>query len=500
MTEVPGSPDFFGRIPLFRELARLLSGGSSPINWELARQVAVATAAGPETAGLFGIGSPVSASQSMTWTRDEVSSWESFLDLGELWIEPTTGLPALSHPLRPKLSGASDWAESLLPSFAPLLEPRARRLSDPAAGALPAELMQMATQFGALLHGLQAGTSVGQLARGALTQADLLLPPVDDRHIAVLGRNVDAFASQANLPKMDLQMWLGAHTVLHARLMLGVRWVGEYLSGLVDEIALHTAADAQGMLERLQTMDPSQPERVRELLEGDNGLLQMQRGPGGDAAAARLEALLAITSGFLRVTVAQATAGRLPGLQAIESALHERDVDSEQPGSVYAQLLGVDPALAAPSRGEAFCREVLAATDNVGLERIWQHPDFLPSPAELVAPGRWLERVGLLGGADIDLDAGLESLLSEADRSNDADTAQSAHAPEVRTNDPSRADTPGSSFLSSGQAPAPTSPEGDQGEVDGKETPPSPGSRGEEDRSPEDLPGTSGHGEAGEPD
>jgi hypothetical protein len=38
-------------------------------------------------------------------------------------------------------------------------------------------------------------------------------------------------------------------------------------------------------------------------------------------------------------------------------------------------------------------------------------------------PGRWLERVGLIGGAEVDLDEGLRALLEaeEADRDRDRD-------------------------------------------------------------------------------
>ncbi|HEV3462714.1 MAG TPA: hypothetical protein VG846_01900, partial [Actinomycetota bacterium] len=53
MSEGPGGADFFGRIPLFREFARLMATASGPVNWELARQVAVATAAGAEDLGMM---------------------------------------------------------------------------------------------------------------------------------------------------------------------------------------------------------------------------------------------------------------------------------------------------------------------------------------------------------------------------------------------------------------------------------------------------------------
>src|ERR671929_16770 len=51
MSEGAGGADFFGRIPLFREFARLMATGAGPVNWELARQVAVAAAAGADALG-----------------------------------------------------------------------------------------------------------------------------------------------------------------------------------------------------------------------------------------------------------------------------------------------------------------------------------------------------------------------------------------------------------------------------------------------------------------
>src|SRR5215207_9882735 len=46
----PGDPEAFRDAPLFRELQRVMSASSGPVNWELARQVGVANAveAGPD--------------------------------------------------------------------------------------------------------------------------------------------------------------------------------------------------------------------------------------------------------------------------------------------------------------------------------------------------------------------------------------------------------------------------------------------------------------------
>ena len=119
----------------------------------------------------------------------------------------------------------------------------------------------------------------------------------------------------------------------------------------------------------------------------------------------------------------RALEGRLPGLAAIEAAVGRRDADPQSPARLFAMLLRADPARAAASRGERFCREVLAATDIEGLDRAWSHPEQLPTPEELDVPGRWLERAGLIGGTEVDLDEGLRALL-EAEEGKEAKEAK----------------------------------------------------------------------------
>src|ERR687887_587923 len=125
-----GGADFFGRIPLFREFARLMATGGGPVNWELARQVAVATAAGGDArrAGRGGGGGG--------------------------------GRPG---PARGGGPGARRMAEALGPL---------------AGGDMPGG-GEVLGRVGGLLTGLQTGTLVGQLARGVLTEAELAIPPAE---------------------------------------------------------------------------------------------------------------------------------------------------------------------------------------------------------------------------------------------------------------------------------------------------------------------------------
>src|SRR4029453_7745053 len=119
MSEGPGGADFFGRIPLFREFAKLMATASGPVNWELARQVAVATAAGAEDLGML----PQLPRPAPAPEPGEARSWDDRLRLAELWVDPVTSLPGPGVALAARPVTPPDWAEAILGGLPPLVEP-----------------------------------------------------------------------------------------------------------------------------------------------------------------------------------------------------------------------------------------------------------------------------------------------------------------------------------------------------------------------------------------
>jgi putative hydrolase len=411
MSDQPGEGgDFFSRIPLFREFARLLSGEPGPVNWELARQVAVATAIGADTLGV----APALPVPKFSPEPGEQRAWDDHLRLAELWVDPVSSLPSPDHPLAAQPISRADWAEAALRSFPPLIEPGASRMADSlgpgAAAGVPPEMGQMVGRLGGLIVGLQVGTVVGQLSQLVLSQYDLTMPAKDRGRLVFLSENVRAFEQSSGLPHDQLRLWLACYEVIRQRVLGGVPWFEDYLYGLVKKMAELTEPDPSGLMDRLQTLDMSRPESIQELMEGGEGL-SGPPSPALQAATARLEALLALADGYALVLSERVLAGRLPALPSIQAAVRARMADEEGAHALFAQLLRADPERAGAARGERFCREVLAATDVDGLDRVWAHQDFLPTPEELASPGRWLERAGLVGGEEISLDEGLRALL-----------------------------------------------------------------------------------------
>jgi putative hydrolase len=424
MSESSGEgADFFGRIPLFREFARLLSGPPGPVNWELARQVAVATAAGVDPFGLSGAAELPSPAAPQPGDQH---AWDELLRLAELWVDPVTSLDSRGLALTARPVSAPDWAEAVLPAFAPLIEPAARRIGEALGdgGAVPREMGELVSRFGSLVTGMQVGALVGQLARLVLGHYDLALPPPEPARVLLVGDNVRGFEEAGGLPGDQLRLWVACHAVIGQRLLASVPWLDDYLRGVIDEMARAAEPDAQGLIERLQRLDPGRPDDLQDLL-GEQGLLGPPS-PAMEAAAGRLEVLLALVGGYELVVCERALAGRLPALAAIQAAVAGRLADPEGAAALYATLLRADPERSQARHGERFCREVLAATAIAGLDRLWAHPDFLPTPEELAVPGRWLERVGLVGGDEVDLDEGLRALLEGGGTDDEPDEGGAA--------------------------------------------------------------------------
>ena len=199
MSDVPfgfspsgGPEDLAGKIPFFAELQKLMSWSGGPVNWDLARQVATATAAADDP--------PVDGA-----AADEA---RDALRLADLWLDPLTTLPT---GVRTALAwNRIGWIESTLAQWARLVDPVAARVSAAMGDMLPEEVRAQAGQlanvmgqFGGLMFGAQVGQALGQLSGEVLASSDIGLPLGPEGSAALLPRNVAAFGEGLGVPAAD---------------------------------------------------------------------------------------------------------------------------------------------------------------------------------------------------------------------------------------------------------------------------------------------------------
>ena len=148
------------------------------------------------------------------------------------------------------------------------------------------------------------------------------------------------------------------------------------------------------MMEQLQGIDLSDPEALPNVLDPEK-LLARDPSPENKRAAAELMAVVAALLGYVEHVLDMAAARLLGGRGAIAEAWRRRQVDREANDRAAELMLGLDLSPAQVDRGADFVRGVLERAGEDGLAQLWSSARTLPTPAEVDAPGLWLERISL---------------------------------------------------------------------------------------------------------
>ena len=382
-------PRMFQQVPLFRELAKVMSWSGGPVNWDLARQTAEALVAER----------PVSPG-----SEDALAD---AVRVAELWLDDASGLPAVEGPVR--AMSAREWvrAASSAEGLGTLVEPVARGMSDAMTEALPEELRQMMGgqpgapsmsqafgAIGAMMYGVQVGTIAGNLADQALGCYDLGVPVIDARTIGTVGPTLERFASDYDFDQTELRYWLALREAAHRRIYAGVPWLTAHLTELIGRFAAEADLDPTRMMDALGGMgfDPSDPEALQQALEQPDAF-RVEPTTAQRAVLGRLQGIVALVEGYVGLVTEAASGGKLGSLARIDEAARRRRAEHGPGERFLAQLIGLDLKPADLRAGRGFCDTVVAARGQAGLDRLWRDADHLPSPDELADPSRWLVRM-----------------------------------------------------------------------------------------------------------
>ena len=262
-------------------------------------------------------------------------------------------------------------------------------------GVGPADLVSrwMAT-MGPILTGLQLGSAVGHLARSTLGQYELPIPRPSSGSLLVVPANVEAFARDWSLPGDEVRLWVCLRDMT-INAVFARPHVADRLRGLLAEVVAGMAGDTDALAERLQGLDPSDPDSLQRLFGDPDSFL------AGDLPAERRrvsDELVAVTTallGYVEHVLDRAGDRLLGGRTALAEAWRRRQVDREGADRTAELLLGLDLGQTQVERGMRFVQGVVERAGEEGLARLWSAPRTLPTPAEVDAPGLWLERISL---------------------------------------------------------------------------------------------------------
>jgi putative hydrolase len=433
--------DLAGAMPLFAELQKLLSWQGGPVNWDLARQLAVQ--------GLAGADPDVSA--------QERAAVADAIRLADLWLDEATELPSGVQTIESWTR--LQWLDRTLPVWRSLCDPVAERVVAAMSSALPTEgaegpeggqaiegLEGMAgmagmhamgalggmlppggigaimNQVGGLMFGAQVGQGLSGLAREVVSSTDIGVPIGPLGVAALVPANVAEFGEGLERSADEVRLYLALREAAHQRLFAHVPWLRQRMLDTVAAYAQGISVDLSAIERAMGDVDPTNPQSVQDALSG--GLFEPQTTPEQQAALRRLETLLALVEGWVDAVVAAAAGERMPGAEALREASRRRRATGGPAEQTFATLVGLELR---PRRLREAAALWWAVTEKHGIggrDHIWSHPDLLPTADDLDDPLGFADTIGATdtftaeGAFDADGDESGNPETSDTETSN----------------------------------------------------------------------------------
>jgi putative hydrolase len=388
-----GSPEeLLAKMPLFAELQKLMNWTGGPVNWDLARQGAISSLAPGHQ--------PTSAG--------ERSAAAEALRLADLWLDGVTDLP--SGIERTLVWSRVEWVEQTLPAWSALIDPLAEKVVAAMTEALPAEAQAMAGQIsgfmgrmGGVMFGAQVGQALGKLAEEVLTSTDVGLPLAPPGSGVLVPQNLDAFAAGLDRPADEVRLFIALREAASQRLFAHVPWLRQQLQDAVHAYARGIRIDRDaiergigeamggGLGGDMGGFDPNDPETLQRLMP----LLEPEETPAQQMALRRLETLLALVEGWVDTVVTAAAKDRLPGSAALAETMRRRRASGGPAEQTFATLVGLQLR---PRRLRDAATVWAAMGQKHGTaerDRLWSHPDLLPTSDDLDEPLDFVARQGM---------------------------------------------------------------------------------------------------------
>jgi putative hydrolase len=378
-----GDPEAFRDAPLFRELQRVMASSTGPVNWELARQVGVATA--------------VEAGDDADPTDIDRHGFEEAVRVAELHVARFTGLEPPGDVAQVRAVRRAEWVNASTDGLRSMLEPAAQRLTSAmelaARDQMPPEMQSMAGlmgQLSPLLMGTQIGQVLGFLAQRVLGQYDVAVPRSGPGEVVFVAPNVAAFEKDWSLDATDFRTSVALHEVTH-RFEFARPWARERFRELLDDFLSTLHIDLEAMQRKLSTLDAADPQALQALMESDEGLFGAELDDEQRLKLGRIQAFMSASEGYGDHVMHELGRELLPTYARIAEAMR-RHREGESGDPVFERLLGVEMKREQYAKGTAFCDTVVELTDESTLTRMWDSADAMPSLPEVHEPRLWLAR------------------------------------------------------------------------------------------------------------
>lgn len=343
------------------------------------------------------------------------------VSIGSLWLNQATEISELT--LEPKLLSRELWVQEALPLFQALASPVANRMGEALSENLqqnaPEEMSamlgnasSMMKSLGGALFAMQLGQSLGKLSAEVISGGDIGLPIFVEQRAAFVVQNLESYINELDVESDQVYIYLAVRELAHARLFKHSKWLREHVISQITNYASGISIDNDIVQEIARDFDPANTEEIQAALR--DGAFIAARTPEQGQALERIETMLALIEGWVDAVTDQAT-HLLPKSIAIGEAVRRRRASGGPAEQTFGTLVGLELRPRKLREAAQIWKEIGHRLGNTKRDAIWDHPDLLPSIAEIENPELLFSRLGAATEGDDDMDRELRKLLDNPD-------------------------------------------------------------------------------------
>lgn len=338
-------------------------------------------------------------------TENQKNSVRDAIALAQVWLDEATGFPASN--LNFGAWSKSEWLENTLPAWRPLIEPVAKGLAETMSSMssdmqglvggeeVPAEMQQMlqpmlamAKKMAAVSTGMQIGQGLAELSTEMLGASDISLPLAPNNTPSLLPNYITQFAKDYELPVSEVMMMCAVRESALCRLYSAQPWVGQELVDTIARYAAGISVDKQRIREVMQSVDPSNPESMQELMAA--GVFEPATTEAQQKALNHLEFMLALIEGWVSFTAELVIANRLANANRLIETMNRRRASGGPAEKTFANLVGLELRPRLIRDATVFWKYI--HTNRVEPNSVWAHLDFLPDREDLINPALYVAK------------------------------------------------------------------------------------------------------------
>ena len=353
---------------------------ADPIDWELARRVALRTASRePYT--------------SLRWRDGLAEDFAECTQRAEHLVAECTGLRSLSGPARGRVTDRAGWIDANLASFQRLLRPLADKLGPGSDGLLAPVTRRVA--------GAELGVMLGWMSTRVLGQYDLLIiedeKPEDQDIVYYVAPNVLSLENRYAFEPGQFRLWLALHEVTHRAQFTGVEWMRPHFIGLVESVLDSVDPDPKRIAAAVRRVVEARRRGEDPLAAG--GVMALFASEAQIETLDQLAGLMSLLEGHGDVTMDRAGEGLVPSAPRFGRVMRRRRESVRGFAKVFQRLIGLDAKIKQYAEGEHFISSVESEGGTALLDRVWEEPNNVPGIAEIRSPRDWVARMGVTEAA-----------------------------------------------------------------------------------------------------